>query len=212
MSAFALCVASRDGNEETVLSLIEKGFNVNFQHRHGWTPLIYAVSNGHINVVRILLDNETIDVDREDCIGYTALIQSISKRSFEMVKLLVEHKADVNKCDYSGISPLSYAVESYFCSVEHCFLECSEEIVLFLIENGADVNARHNDDETPLMVAVSGGKENENIVRILIENGADLEAVDNDGKTPMDYAVEADDTIAKYLKEEIEMSYMLKNP
>lgn len=52
-----------------------------------------------------------------------------------------------------------------------------------LIENGADVNARNNRGETPLMVTFSG-----DVVRLLLASGADLSVRDNQGRTAMDKA------------------------
>ena len=58
------------------------------------------------------------------------------------------------------------------------------EIVKILIENGADVNFRNNDNSTALIEASSFYYE---VVKLLIENGADINAKDNEGKTALDY-------------------------
>ena len=55
-----------------------------------------------------------------------------------------------------------------------------------LIENGADVNIKDNDGDTPLHYAASGG--HLDVVKFLVENGADVNAKDKYGRTPLDVA------------------------
>jgi ankyrin repeat protein len=62
------------------------------------------------------------------------------------------------------------------------------DILQFLIENGANVNAKNNYGMTPLMLASIGT--NLGIVQFLVQNGAYATAVDNNGKTALVYAKE----------------------
>ena len=50
------------------------------------------------------------------------------------------------------------------------------------IENGADIEAKNDNGNTPLISASAIGHD---IVKFLIENGADIEAKNNDGNTPL---------------------------
>ena len=58
------------------------------------------------------------------------------------------------------------------------------ELVRLLIQEGADVNAKDEDGESPLHGAMARG-DNYNVARTLIENGADLSGKAVDGKTPL---------------------------
>ncbi len=59
--------------------------------------------------------------------------------------------------------------------------------VLRLINNGAQVNVRYNDNITPLMVAA---RENRPVIcALLIGKGAQINTEDNKGNTPLDYAI-----------------------
>ena len=64
------------------------------------------------------------------------------------------------------------------------------ECVQFLIDNGANVNASDNVDDTPLHVVgfsrLGSRREKEECSRILIEAGADLEAKSKVKDTPLD--------------------------
>ena len=53
-----LCKFSKDGNEEEVRNLLSFGVNPNCQEADGYkeTPLYYAVSWGHKEVAKLLLD------------------------------------------------------------------------------------------------------------------------------------------------------------
>ncbi len=56
----------------------------------------------------------------------------------------------------------------------------------FLIENGADVNVKDNNGETPLMAASAFS--NCRVIKLLIEKGADVNAKDNGGWSALIYA------------------------
>src|SRR5690606_30346293 len=57
----------------------------------------------------------------------------------------------------------------------------------FLLEHGADVNARGPDGETALHTAAKRGLTD--VIRFLVEQGAELDAMDRGGRTPLDYAL-----------------------
>jgi ankyrin repeat protein len=57
------------------------------------------------------------------------------------------------------------------------------------IKAGADVNARDEDGETPLMYA-AGYNTNPDVLSVLIKAGADLNARDYEGETPLMFAAE----------------------
>ena len=70
----------------------------------------------------------------------------------------------------------------------HLAASCGhKEIAELLIANGADVNAKTDDEETPLnLAAFEGHKE---IAELLIANGADVNAKNRFGMTALNYTI-----------------------
>ena len=65
----------------------------------GMTALHYAAKAGHVEVLRILLDSEKINVDVTDDGGWTPLIWAVEHDQIEAVKLLLKRNADPNLRD-----------------------------------------------------------------------------------------------------------------
>eukprot|EP00118_Oscarella_pearsei_P009948 m.58858 g.58858 ORF g.58858 m.58858 type:complete len:248 (+) comp34838_c0_seq2:111-854(+) len=93
-------------------------------------------------------------VDEE---GMGLLHWACDRGSNYVVKLLIDHKIDVNIQDSDGQTPLHYA-----CSCDF------EKVVRLLLEAKAEVNLRDHDDQLPCDVATSG------IVRDLVTAGLAL--------------------------------------
>ena len=75
------------------------------------------------------------------------------------------------------------------------------EVVKYLIDNGADMEAKNNFGATALLYAASN--EHLEVCQYLIEQGADLDAKDEDGETVHDYAKKCGrgDDCLKFLEE-----------
>ena len=142
------------------------------------TPAVAALAGKHFRLARLLHRNGS-SIDPRGHGLWSPLHSAVNFGDLEMVRVLVELKADINARSISGRAPLHIA------SVGES--NATSEVALFLLEHGADVNARRNDGSTPLHCAAKNGRRPE-IARMLIEHGADIDAKDDTGRTPLQHA------------------------
>ena len=176
-------------NIEMCELLIEGGADVNVTDGDGGTPLHYATKRGH-----------TVQLP-------TAIIQVLIAVDTEIVKLLINAGADVNKED-DGYTALHFATDMGHTEIVKLLINAGAdvnikdgpaygrtplhyatykgytEIVQLLIDAGVNVNIKDGHGRTPLHMA--SNMEHKEIVKLLIEAGADPYIPDQDGKKPID--------------------------
>ena len=85
--------------------LIDRGADVN---RKGWTPLHYAATRGHREMMRLLLENNAY-IDSEAANGTTPLMMAAYAAPPLAVKLLLEEGADPTLVNHGNASALDLA-------------------------------------------------------------------------------------------------------
>lgn len=101
--------AAESGDVEMVKFLLKFGANVTVVNCCGQTPLWLGLSNK--NVVQTLLDNG-LNVNEQDKLGSTPLIQAVRYHTHDTVKCLLEAKADPFIKDKYGCTALDYCVNA----------------------------------------------------------------------------------------------------
>jgi ankyrin repeat protein len=101
----ALMMAALDNHLEWVKQLVAKGADVN---RPGWTPLHYAATKGHIEVMRFLLAEHAY-IDAESPNGTTPLMMAAFYGTPAATKLLLEEGADPLIKNQRGMTALDFA-------------------------------------------------------------------------------------------------------
>jgi ankyrin repeat protein len=160
------------------------------------TPLLSACYVGKVDTIFILLGNDNLDVNQESIPeGYTPLMVSCFKGYYEIVKLLLERKADVSKPNTAGQVPILFC----FSRLEESYYKYENKkicmmMIDLLLSKGADINITL-EGKTILMKLISADNTLQDkdkcnntceIIKFLIERGADKNLPDKSGMTVFD--------------------------
>jgi len=142
---------------------------------------------GDVKEMAAYLKKNPNQIDELDKNGETALIAAVKTGSLDMVKALLEKKADVNKPDTGGNAPLHWAAYTK-----------QYDIALLLIKNKADLNKKTPGSFAPACFAVM--QSDLKMLEILITNGADIHTTGFFNGTLLHFAAsEGAEDIVKYL-------------
>ncbi len=148
------------------------------------TPLGLAVEEGHVQIVKTLLNNGA-DLEPNGVSRCGLLVQASSLGHIEIAKELLAKGADVNARGIFENTPLHEAASP---GRQPLFSPAEPYLALadLLLKNGADINARNWEDETPLIYALSNG--HLETAALLVKNGADVNTCTYSYKTALWYA------------------------
>lgn len=104
-----LYIACQNGHALVVKELIKHSADINKGRCDGITPLQIACYYNREDVVRELLFSEEINIDQCDSTGCTSLHVACKKGHTFIIDELIQHKADKNKPDNTGRTPLQIA-------------------------------------------------------------------------------------------------------
>lgn len=105
--------------------LIQRGADVN---QAGWTPLHYAATKGHIDMMRLMIDHSAY-LDAESPNGTTPLMMAAHYGTPMAVKLLLEEGADPRLKNKLGLSAWDFSFNS---KIEHSKAESQAYLQAFL--------------------------------------------------------------------------------
>ncbi|KFZ12211.1 hypothetical protein V502_07220 [Pseudogymnoascus sp. VKM F-4520 (FW-2644)] len=136
--------------------------------------------------------NIDIAANSKDEYSQTPLQYAAEAGQEAVVKLLLDHKAEVDSKDGYDQTPLSWAAQNGH-----------EAVVKLLLEQMAEVDSKDEDSRTPLSWAAKNG--HEAMVKLLLETGkAKVDSKNiKDGETPLSWAAEGGhEAVAKLLLEQ----------
>lgn len=170
-----LIEAASVGHAQEVEALLAKGEDINVADEKGWTPLIHAVSSNHTDTA-LLLIREGADIHRRTQAGSVALGFAARHGNISVVSQLLARGVGIDQQSGKvGDTPLMTA--SYYGQLE---------MVKFLLEHGAGINARNVEGESALAMAAQ--HPNSEVVKYLLQKGAEADACGHKGITPLIWA------------------------
>jgi TonB family protein len=215
--------AARNGDLERVKMLLkdtpELVSSKDDLSAYGYTPLHWAASKDHKDVVEFLLANDA-EVNVRDNHGSTPLHIAAQLGLTSMMEFLLANKAEINARDNINWMPLHIAVvgakkevaqllladkaeanakdNNGYTPLHMAALAGHKDLVELLLANKAEINARDNDGFAPLHMAALGG--HKDVASLLLANKAEINAKDNDGFTPLSIARQQGcTTVAEFL-------------
>jgi ankyrin repeat protein len=176
--------------------LLEYGAKMDIRDTHGHTALYWAIDGIRWKTgsekLKLLLDRG-IDLNVPDGFGdyplhqmvpvvhrlhpYGAPLLERAPDPLLIFKRLLAHGASLELQNKQGYTPLSLA-----CSLGDALM------TIFLVECGSRLHATTDTGVTPLHIAASTFRENEQVIRFLLKHGSDANAQSSEG-TPLHFAV-----------------------
>lgn len=197
--ATALMLAAAGGHEAVIRELLARGADPLLRGRWGATaadtaamcghtaaarPLLRAVARPPLQTLAAMGDAASVEeslaagarIEETNGLGLTALGAAAALDRAGLVRVLLAHGADPNRCNRAGVPPLTLALAG------------SGEALLPLLKAGARVDARDLAwGATPLHYAYAWRRSE--AIRVLLAHGADPGARDYLGLTPADWGV-----------------------
>jgi ankyrin repeat protein len=139
------------------------------------SPLYYSAFHGFHDLVRYLAIKHPQDVNAFGGSYEFPLFAALRRNHFKVAETLLEHGGNVDvrgKREQTTLHKTIYWHD-----------KLAIEVVQFLLEHGADLNAQRNDLWTPLHLAAYNG--NLAVARILLDHGADVNLRNDDDQAPL---------------------------
>jgi len=171
-----LVTAAYRDNADAIAALVKQGADPNARDAQGRTPLTLALQVESDRAIAALLAAPGIDVNGPNGHDETPLMIAALKGRLDLVKQLYKRRAHINR---AGWTPLHYAASGP-----------DKGVSAWLIQQGADINARAPNGTTALMMAAKYGPFD--LAPELVKLGADTAARNEQGLCAADFAAAAD--------------------
>ena len=176
--------AVMNGNIDEVQWQLDAGVDVNEESSKGLTPLHYAASAGHNDIVELLIERGANVNATDSGKGATPLDYAHWRDHEEVIETLNAHNAQrEHEKGGKGIGQSSL--------IHDAALDGDIDEVQRQLDAGVDPNLKSSKGATPLFYAVYGG--HLEIVELLITRGADVNALYLNGNSVLDQAHNYDD-------------------
>ena len=207
------------GEAANVGLLLDRGAAVNARRKDGTTALITAARRGNVDAMRMLLAH---GADPKSAVNEKAELLRVAHGDHPETRQILDNAGVALKGLPATAVPAlaNYPVSSTaailalldlgaspnprgrFPFVGVAAFEGQLATARLLVEHGANLDARGQQDVTPLMMAAAATHPDPAIVRLLMAKGADVNARDKAGRTALDWAVRQGETeVVRVLRE-----------
>ncbi|KAG8520495.1 Transient receptor potential cation channel subfamily A member 1 [Galemys pyrenaicus] len=175
--------AAGKNQAESVKFLLSRGANPNLRNSNMMAPLHVAVQGLHNEVVKVLTDHSSTNLNLEGENGNTAVVIACSKDNSEALQILLNKGAKPCKSNKWGCYPIHQAA---FSGAKRCM----EIILKYGEEHGysrqSHINFVNNGKSSPLHMAVQSG--DLGMIKMCLDNGAKLDLMENGKCTALHFA------------------------
>jgi len=140
-------------------------------------PVYYAALCGFRGLVENLIVKYPHLVDATGGVYQSPALAALGRRHLELARILHRNGSSLDLPGLNGWTPLHSVAFEADCEIIQVLLDCK-----------AEINARSDDDRTPLHMASFSTPDDFKAARLFLENGADPNAQRNDGRTPLHVA------------------------
>ena len=174
--------------------------------------IIQIARSNNLKKMTQYLETNPEAINTSDAFGTTAVAEAVKRNNIKMLELLFSKKANPNRKGDGGMSPLMFwsqrnqkktaigdlllqngaAINARDDGAGRTVLMIAiqanaMDTVTYLLEKGADINARDKKGETPIMYAIR--RKSPDMVELLLSKGARITMQDALGNTPLHIAV-----------------------
>eukprot|EP01132_Coremiostelium_polycephalum_P008008 gene8008-9853_t len=210
-----LLIACYNNNIPSLKKMILSGTDMNYQcKKRGWTPMMLAAQQGHIEILDLLLELKNIDCNIQSSEGNTALFIACSHSRRDIVRNLLSRGANPNIVNKQGVSPLMMASALG-----------DQEIVLLLLQSNSNINITDQKGYTALMYSqiygykspeydgkkISGEmiEQRRSIIHLLLRYGSKIDTISKDEWSPLKLAIKHGPIdLVEYIIDREENSYL----
>ena len=167
-----------DGSLDAARMLITSGANVNTRLKAPILKRVYDAGDNRLGE------------------GATPFMRAARKCDVEMMRLLLDAKADVTLAQKSGNTPLMLCAGAVSGgnsedTPERVSADEALAAIRLALDSGVDVNAQNGTGDSALHTAVTAGGGQPAIIRLLVERGARLDLKNKADRTPLEAATRA---------------------
>lgn len=185
----ALVHATRNGNTEAVDYLLRAHSDVNMQDNYEWTPVMYAVANRDLAMLKTLLEYKpTLDpvLPGNNC----ALFLAVEEGNRDILVELLRNGVNIFYRGRQNMTALMYAAALG-----------KTEMMTFLIRADSRIDDTNEAEVGRTALMYAAGTNHKDCVRVLLDWNADRTIKDKNGYTAYDYAAQNGyDDIASIIK------------